>query len=488
MSKAILDSDLREFYTVVNEAAFLNPFSDERRSWEEEFKAFGVKATGDKLREKLLHVLGSALVKTLLEKGYSCSSFSKEDQVLVETACLFEAFLKFRKLFDKHIKKQLEDGAKPTKVTFAQNFIADLHRYGFKREVSIRYFGIFFQIRRAYYFISHFILGESSCMRQLRSHLWMCICTHDSKIYDRYLWNRMEDFSTLLLGDTGTGKGTVAKAIGMSGYIPFDAQKSSFVESFTAAFTSINLSEFSESLIESELFGHRKGAFTGAFDNHSGVLARCSPHGSVLLDEIGDISLSLQVKLLRTLQERQFTIVGGRELKRFSGRIIAATNKNIDELRRQGNLRDDFLYRLSSDVIVIPTLAQRISENPGELGVLIKAIIRKMIGNDVDELNQLVCDGISQHLPKDYLWPGNVRELEQCARSIIIRKSCVGRVLSANGDGFSTPAEQNLSADELLSWYGKILYKKLGTFEAVARQLKVDRRTARKYINGPSSP
>ena len=91
----------------------------------------------------------------------------------------------------------------------------------------------------------------------------------------------MEDFSTFLVGETGTGKGTAATAIGRSGFIPFNEKKTTFSEIFTNNFIEINLSQFSESLIESELFGHRKGAFTGAVDDHHGIFALCSPHGAI---------------------------------------------------------------------------------------------------------------------------------------------------------------------------------------------------------------
>ena len=111
----------------------------------------------------------------------------------------------------------------------------------------------------------------------------------------------MEDFSTIILGKTGTGKGMAAAAIGRSGHIPFNEKKGCFSDSFARTFLSINLSQYSEHLIESELFGHSKGAFTGAIGDHLGVFSRCSPHGAILLDEIGEISTTIQIKLLNLL-------------------------------------------------------------------------------------------------------------------------------------------------------------------------------------------
>ena len=142
-------------------------------------------------------------------------------------------------------------------MPFASDALALLGRRGFSAEDSKRFLGIFFQLRRAFHFIVQELIGESNCMKAFRRHLWDNVFTHDIRWYDRYLWNRMEDFSTLLLGETGTGTGTAAAAIGRSGFIPFDERKGRFAESFTRGFVSLNLSQYPETLIESELFGHR---------------------------------------------------------------------------------------------------------------------------------------------------------------------------------------------------------------------------------------
>src|SRR5205823_10438393 len=133
-------------------------------------------------------------------------------------------------------------------------------------------------------------------------------------------------------------------------------------ESFMRGFIALNLSQFPETLIESELFGHRKGAFTGAVETHEGVLARCSPHGAIFLDEIGEVTAPVQIKLLQVLQERTFCPVGSHEPVRFRGRVIAATNRSLAALRAGELLRADFFYRLCSDLIEVPPLRQRFEE------------------------------------------------------------------------------------------------------------------------------
>ena len=173
-------------------------------------------------------------------------------------------------------------------------------------------------------------------MQKLRLSLWNNVFSYDIRTYDQFLVNRMEDFYTLLLGATGAGKGSAAAAIGRSGHIPFDLKKGRFTKSFNDIFVSMNLSQFSESLIESELFGHCKGAFTGAVENHQGLFERCTAHGSLFLDEIGDLAVPIQIKLLQVLQERVFNPVGSHSQKRFAGRVIAATNRSLNDLRKQG--------------------------------------------------------------------------------------------------------------------------------------------------------
>ena len=223
-------------------------------------------------------------------------------------------------------------------------------------------------------------------MFEFRRRLWTSVFTTDVRWYERHLWNRMEDFSTLLLGETGSGKGTAAAAIGRSGFIPYLADKHEFAESFNRSFVATNLAEFPETLIEAELFGYRKGAFTGAVENHVGVFARCSPHGAIFLDEIGEVDHGVQVKLLHVLQDRLFTPVGSRDPQRFRGRVISATNRSLEQLRAEKVFRDDFFYRISSDVITVPSLRQRINENARELDLLLESILERMLGANWEEL------------------------------------------------------------------------------------------------------
>jgi DNA-binding NtrC family response regulator len=376
-------------------------------------------------------------------------------------------------------------------VPFADDLIAELVRSGFPEERAIHYFVMFFQLRRAFYFILGSLAGECESMRRLRQALWNNVFTHDMRGYDAALWNRMEDFSTLLLGETGTGKGSAAAAIGRSEFIPYVAAQRRFATNFAESFIAINLSQYPDTLIESELFGHRKGAFSGAIDHHDGVFGRCSPHGALFLDEIGEVSIPAQIKLLQVLQERTFTPLGGHEKRRFSGRVIAATNRPLDRLRRDGRFREDFFYRLCSDVIEVPTLRQRIEESSAELEQLVRLLVTRIAGEHAADLAGSVLEALERGLPRGYRWPGNVRELEQAVRRILMTGSYAGESAEPAPNEEDALADRlragQLTADELLSRYCALLYRRLGTYADVAKQTGLDPRTSRKYVEAARS-
>lgn len=275
-------------------------------------------------------------------------------------------------------------------------------------------------------------------------------------------------------------------SVGRSGFIPFDEKKECFAESFVTSFVSLNLSQFPETLIESELFGHRKGAFTGATEDYKGIFDRCSPYGSVFMDEVGEVSVPIQIKLLQILQERTYCPVGSHQKQRFQGRVIAATNRDFREMRKKGLLRDDFFYRLCSDIITVPPLRQRIQEDAGELDDLLAHTVERIAGNASPELAEMVKQVISEQLGAQYPWPGNVRELEQCVRRILLKRHYEGDYRYSAPDLYSQLAEGmekgNLDAQSLLSGYCTLLWQRMGTYEAVSRQTGLDRRTVKKHI------
>ncbi|HXI84063.1 MAG TPA: sigma 54-interacting transcriptional regulator [Verrucomicrobiae bacterium] len=486
MSSKQLPAASREFLQIVSQASFINPFSDEFAVQQRRIANCDTSVTDEEQIKLMvarwndhLHALNAAGVTNLKQ-------VTGEDRELLQYAFLYEIYHRFLMSFDELITDQMAAGTRPVVVPFASKALALFSRRGFEVTGARRYFAIFYQIRRAYYFIDRGLIGRSPCMRQLRLHLWNNVFTHNIRWYELHLWNRMEDFSTMLLGETGTGKGAAAAAIGRSGFIPFDERRDCFAESFTRGFVSLNLSQFPETLIESELFGHKKGAFTGAVEDHEGVLSRCSPHGAIFLDEIGDATIPVQIKLLHVLQERTFSPVGSHDKKRFRGRVIAATNRPLDQLRATGQFRDDFYYRLCSDVITVPPLRQRIAEDTQELDDLVAHLVQRITGQASTEAVNMVQTALDSELGRNYPWPGNVRELEQAVRRILLTRHYAGDHKAIAPDLRSQLVagveHGTLDTDAILSGYCQLLYERHGTYEEVARRTKLDRRTVKAYL------
>ena len=212
------------------------------------------------------------------------------------------------------------------------------------------------------------------------------------------------DTSVLIRGESGTGKELVAKAIHYNSH----RKKGPFV--------AVNCAAIPEELIESELFGHEKGAFTGADRKKIGKF-QYAASGTLFLDEIGDISPSMQVKLLRVLQEKTFTPVGSNQELVADVRIIAATNRNLEELMTQKKFREDLYYRLNVLPIILPPLKQR----KEDIEMLVNYLIKKF--NNIHGRNIKGIDKIALHYLKQYNWPGNIRELENIIERAFILES-----------------------------------------------------------------
>ena len=483
---AKLEQRDREFFEAVSESAFCNPFSERRAQLDSRILGRSIKPFAEDHLDEMTEII-SARVRRLEGQGFAdLRRYSSSDREVMQTAFLFEIYHRCYRDFDQLILDQVKLGAQSAPVKFAGEALAQMRRRGMGTAESVRFFAIFYQLRRAFHFIVRGLIGQSPSMQEFRRHLWNNVFTQDVRLYERFLWNRMEDFSTLLLGETGTGKGAAAAAIGRSGYIPFDEKTGRFTESFMRSFIALNLSQFSEALIESELFGHRKGAFTGAVEAHEGVLARCSPHGAIFLDEIGEVSVPVQIKLLQVLQERTFSPIGSHESVRFRGRVVAATNQQVDALRVRGLFRDDFFYRLSSDVIHVPPLRQRLQETPGELRQLLGYAVANLVGESIPELVDQLETAICRTVGDKYSWPGNVRELEQAVRRILLTGDYAGSAPPKGKDlveRLTAGIEaETLDADALLAGYCALLYENTGNYEAVARQTNLDRRTVKKYV------
>ena len=237
-----------------------------------------------------------------------------------------------------------------------------------------------------------------------------------------------QDVTVLILGESGTGKELVARAI--------------YQHSRRAAgpFLAINCAAIPETLLESELFGHEKGAFTGADRRRIGKFEQC--HGGTLfLDEIGDMTPLTQTKVLRVLQEQQFERVGGNETIQTDVRVIAATNRDLEQLIAAGQFRSDLYYRLNVFTIRLPPLRERDDDLP----LLVMHFLRRFsreLGKDTYGIAPEALDVLRRHP-----WPGNVRELQSVLKQALLQAT--GPILAPE----SLAPDRHLRGEAALHWH-----------------------------------
>jgi len=282
--------------------------------------------------------------------------------------------------------------------------------------------------------------------------------------------------TVLIRGESGTGKELVAEGI----HYASTRRKGPFIR--------VNCGAIPSTLLESELFGHEKGAFTGAVKRKLGKFELAN-NGTIFLDEIGEMDKNMQVKLLRALQQREFDRVGGETTVKVDVRIIAATNRNLEDMVRQGTFRDDLYYRLNVIPLFLPALRERVEDIP---------LLAEHFVNKISLQNHKQIQGVTaaaMEVLMAYKWPGNVRELENIIERVITLTDSdfieIEHLPSYITGEAVVKQMKSFAVDAVLPWeeYEKQIIgnalKKCGSFNAAGKMLKLTHKTvaakARKY-------
>jgi DNA-binding NtrC family response regulator len=505
MPRILTDRD-RAFATAIARLNHANPFTaeriacerealgadfvDARAEWNLEGPALGAHPNIGKL-----HHTAAALVARACAAWPKGGGVAAADRDLYVQVVVFWLFHEHIERFEGAIRSAASGG--DARVEFYPAFRAAAEKHlalpglGYLEEMPVPHlFACLFQMRRAFHHIYRSLIGASAPMARLRAAIWESIFTHDLERFRHSLYARMGDFATLVTGPSGTGKELVARAIGLSRYLAFEPKRLAFAGDLGGGFYPLNLSALSPTLIESELFGHRRGAFTGAVADRAGWMETCPPHGTVFLDEIGEVDASIQVKLLRVLQSRQFQRLGDTATLAFGGKIIAATNRDLAAEIRSGRFREDFYYRLCSDQITTPSLREQVEGSADELPLLVGLIARRLVGEEeAPRFAREAVAWIERNLGTAYAWPGNFRELEQCLRNLLIRRDYkpAGPLAAAGHDDWnSLLARGTATAEEVLRRYTRQVFEQSGgNVEETARRLDLDRRTVKARLAAP---
>ncbi|MGO9227651.1 MAG: sigma 54-interacting transcriptional regulator [Bryobacteraceae bacterium] len=501
---SFLSSSERAFLRAASNLAFCNPFLPERIQHEraalgaefvedEPVWSFSVDEP-DRRRSNVWRIAArlEELCPRLRRKLDMGAAASQQDLILYEDAILNLLYQRYYpRFFEAGFGAHREAGT--ARWRFYEQFLADWRHFLEIESRSlpscyepVHAFACFRQIQCAFERIFQNIIGNSVPAARLRAAVWQSIFTHDMRRYRRTLFERMGEFATLITGPSGTGKELVARAIAQSRYLPFDVRRLTFPDDDAAPFFPINISALSPALVESELFGHRRGSFTGAVGDRKGWLETCTELGSVFLDELGDMDLAIQVKLLRVIETRTLHPVGDTGSRRFQGKLIAATHRDLAAEIRKGRFREDLYYRLCSDQISTPSMAEQLADSPQILRELVVYMARKVAGAEAEEFAAEALTWVERNLGAGYSWPGNYRELEQCVRNVLIRrdyKPSAQPVRDPEDELARAFRSGQLTAEQLLCRYCAHIYRQTGSYEETARRLQLDRRTVKAKVD-----
>ncbi len=407
----LIDPVRMAFLRPIARLPFTNPFEPGWRGLVEAARGGGSAAgASSKVLAALTEPLAQALAVTAVQLGRGAAA-TDEERSIYQGAALYGMWADYGPRLQALIDRD------QVAVPFYDEFVGQ-HRFlfdhaGLSVPEPAHLLALLYQARRAWFFAATKIRGRSASATKVRAALWRANLSDDLDAYASGLYRRMDEIPVLITGEAGTGKELAAACIGGSRYIPFDAGTRRFATTATGDYHIRNLSETPGELVDSSLFGHKRGSFTGATADMPGCLGMPKQHGSLFLDEIGELPEHVQVKLLRPLQSREYLPIGESRPQKLWGRQIFATHRDLSALCRAGKFRADLLERITCVRIRMPPLRQILAEAPEELDLYVRGFVADKLDDpgQVERWSARVQRSIAK-TQRGYDWPGNLRELK----------------------------------------------------------------------------
>jgi DNA-binding NtrC family response regulator len=455
-------------------------------------------------RDLIARHLAVALVPAAQQLAAGATA-TPEELAIYQGAVLYSLW----DIYGPLLQRLIDDDA--VDVSFYDDFAARCRTYlahpGLTAPEPPHLLALLYQARRAWYFARTKILGASPSAAASRAAIWAASMGSDIETYAASLYARMDGIPVLITGETGTGKDLAAACVGCSRYIPFDPVARRFAMKFGADYHVRNLCEVTRDLVESALFGHKKGSFTGAATDATGCFALPGKHGALFLDEAGEMPEHVQVKLLRPLQNREYLPIGETRPRPILGRLLFATNRDLDAMCDEGTFRADLHERMNGVGIHMPALRRMVAEAPGEMRSYVGAFVADKVAGAprVETWTERVVGSIVA-TRFGYPWPRNLRELKNYTDRYILTDGHVPPPAVVRGAAAPRPTEGgvapesacvpssgvlgprakagDVSLDELDRAYVTRIYMLTGENVAeTSRRTGLDRRTVQRRID-----
>ncbi len=342
-----------------------------------------------------------------------------EERAVYQGAALFGLWNNYR----PHLQGLID--ADGVEAPFFDDF-AKSHRFlfghpGLRVPEPAHLLAFFYQARRAWYFAAKTLLGASPSAMAARAAVLRANLGADICAYVAGLYHHMDEIPVLITGETGTGKDVAAGCIGRSRYIPFDAHTRRFLRKLADDYHVRSLCEVPPELVASALFGHKKGSFTGAIADALGFLMLPGRYGTLFIDEIGEILAHVQAQLLRPFQNREVVPLGEARARKILGRLMFATNRDLEAMCGRGEFRPDLYERMNGVRIHMPPLRQMLAEAPEELAGYVRAFMTGKL-DDPDQVEAWTARVVEtiRATKGGYAWPRNLRELRNYTERYIL--------------------------------------------------------------------